>query len=205
MFSRGRGAALRRGSESRRLSLTHCNVSTFLSGSANLAASLSNFSWQGPGKNRRGKSTHSATVDSALLNTLSSRTTVSNFLHHQSFVLYIVARGDRKYTIKVCRPLFVAPTRLRNRAGCAPDTNVWDPRNPRFEIGDLSRNFRKKRDQIQLIPILPEIEYLKIPCFQSLLPFLKGNLVVKILGCNVAGRDEKLSRKAIMRDHELNR
>lgn len=124
---------------------------------------------------------------------------------HQSFVLYIVARGDRKYTIKVCRPLFVAPTRLRNRAGCAPDTNVWDPRNPRFEIGDLSRNFRKKRDQIQLIPILPEIEYLKIPCFQSLLPFLKGNLVVKILGCNVAGRDEILSRKAIMRDHELNR
>ena len=39
-------SASRRGSESRCLSLTHCNVSTFLSGSANLAASLSNFSWQ---------------------------------------------------------------------------------------------------------------------------------------------------------------
>lgn len=56
----GYSAALRRGSESRCLSLTHCNVSTFLSGSANLAASLSNFSWQQPRKNRRGKSTRAA-------------------------------------------------------------------------------------------------------------------------------------------------
>ena len=45
------------------LSLTHCNVSTFLSGSANLAASLSNFSWQQPRKNRRGKSTRAGTLD----------------------------------------------------------------------------------------------------------------------------------------------
>lgn len=51
----GYSAALRRGSESRCLSLTHCNVSTFLSGSANLAASLSNFSWR-LGKNPHGKS-----------------------------------------------------------------------------------------------------------------------------------------------------
>lgn len=41
-----------RGSESRRLSLTHCNVSTFLSGGA---ASLSNFSRQRTRKIRRGK------------------------------------------------------------------------------------------------------------------------------------------------------
>lgn len=45
------------------LSLTHCNVSTFLSGSANLAASLSNFSWQQPRKNRRGKSTRAGALD----------------------------------------------------------------------------------------------------------------------------------------------
>lgn len=64
MFSRG--IARRCGEEVKAgvcLSLTHCNVSTFLSGSANLAASLSNFSWQQPRKNRRGKSTRAGALD----------------------------------------------------------------------------------------------------------------------------------------------
>lgn len=132
---------MRRGSESRRLSLTHCNVSTFLSGSANLAASLSNFSWQRPGKNRRGKSTHSATVDALR----------TRFLREPPFPpaappqdhLYYRYRDGRESPENVIKSVSTAFYRAHTAGSCcaivlAPQTNVWMPprsnENPDFEI-----------------------------------------------------------------------
>lgn len=99
----GYSAALRRGSESRCLSLTHCNVSTFLSGSANLAASLSNFSLRREGKivSPRLASPRHSSLRRAVENRLAADAAF--------FVIAVPAivspRSSRR---KVCRPAFLS-------------------------------------------------------------------------------------------------